>query len=46
MKKVTFTRQQLYELVWKEPLSTIAKKYMISDTGLKKICKRNEYPSA
>lgn len=44
MEKITFTRKGLYDLVWKEPLSRLAKKYKISDNGLRKICKRMNIP--
>ena len=44
MEKIQFTRQELYDLVWSEPLSRLAKKYLISDNGLKKICKRMNIP--
>jgi hypothetical protein len=44
MRKVTYTRKELYDLVWKEPLSRLAKKYKISDNGLRKICKRMNIP--
>mgnify|MGYP001030537041 CR=1 FL=1 len=44
MEQVTFTRKQLYDLVWTEPLSRLAKKYKISDNGLRKICKRMNIP--
>jgi hypothetical protein len=44
MEKVTLTRKQLYDLVWTEPLSRLAKKYKISDNGLRKICKRMNIP--
>ena len=33
-----FTRKELYDLVWSTPMTTIAKKYLISDVGLRKIC--------
>jgi len=39
MEQVTLTRKELYDLVWAEPLSRLAKKYKISDNGLRKICK-------
>jgi hypothetical protein len=35
-----FTRQELYELVWKRPLSTIAKEIGISGSALGKACRR------
>ncbi len=37
-------RQELYELVWTEPLSTLAPRLGISDVGLAKVCKRAEIP--
>ena len=44
MGKVTLTRKELYDLVWSEPLSRLAKKYKISDNGLRKICRRMNIP--
>jgi hypothetical protein len=44
MEKVILNRQELYNLVWHEPLSRLAKKYKISDNGLRKICKRMNIP--
>jgi hypothetical protein len=44
MEQVTLTRKELYDLVWTEPLSRLAKKYKISDNGLRKICKRMNIP--
>ena len=44
MKEVTFTRKELYDLVWSEPLIQLAKKYKISDNGLRKICIRMNIP--
>lgn len=44
MEQITLTRKELYDLVWKEPLSRLAKKYKISDNGLRKICKRMNIP--
>lgn len=43
MKK-TFTRQELYNLVWSEPMRDLAKKYEISDRGLAKACERTNVP--
>lgn len=40
MEKKTFTRTELYDLVWSELLLTISKKYNISDIELRKICSR------
>jgi hypothetical protein len=33
-----FERLSLYEEVWREPISRLAKKYALSDNGLRKIC--------
>jgi len=42
--KEKFTRQELYNLVWSEPMLTIAKRFAVSDTGLRKICLRRQIP--
>lgn len=39
-----FTRQQLYELVWSGPITTLAKSLSISDVGLAKACRRGDIP--
>lgn len=44
MKQEIFTREELHKLVWSEPMSSIAKKYEISDNGLRKICRRMNIP--
>lgn len=44
MDKVTLSRQELYDLVWEMPMLTIAKKYAISDVGLRKACLRMDIP--
>ncbi|WP_423382122.1 hypothetical protein [Burkholderia sp. LMG 32019] len=33
-----FERETLYEEIWSEPVSKVAKRYQISDVGLRKIC--------
>jgi len=38
------TRSELYELVWSEPMSTLAPKYGLSDVGMAKICSRLRVP--
>lgn len=45
MDTVKLTREQLYEMVWQEPMSTIAKRYKITDTGLRKACERMNIPT-
>ncbi|EDP97372.1 hypothetical protein U8527_03435 [Kordia algicida OT-1] len=44
MSKEKLTRKQLYDLVWSKPLTKLAKEYAISDTGLRKICKKHNIP--
>lgn len=44
MESVKFTRRELYDLVWKESMLKLSKKYAISDVGLRKICIRMEIP--
>jgi hypothetical protein len=44
MESIILTRSQLYDLVWKEPMLTLSKKYDISDVGLRKMCIRLNIP--
>ena len=44
MDSIKFTRQQLLDLVWSEPMFHIAQKYDISDVGLRKLCNRVGVP--
>jgi len=41
----TIERNELYEQVWKVPMTKLAKQYGISDVGLKKICKKLNVPT-
>lgn len=41
----TLTREELYELVWTEPMQTIAARFGISDVALKKRCVRMRIPT-
>jgi len=41
---VVFTREQLFEEAWNMPMTALAKKYGLSDVGLRKICKRLQVP--
>lgn len=43
-EKTQISRQELYNLVWSTPLSQLAKKYQISDNGLRKICIKLDIP--
>lgn len=44
MKEIKFTRKELYDLVWSEPLTAIAKKFETSDYVLRKACKDFNIP--
>ena len=44
MEEIKFTRKELYDLVWSSPLSVLAKKYNISDNGLRKNCIKMNIP--
>lgn len=39
-----FTREELYALVWSEPMSKLAKRFDLSDVGLAKACRRSNIP--
>lgn len=39
-----FSRQQLYDLVWSEPMYQLAKRYDISGRGLAKACAKSDIP--
>jgi hypothetical protein len=41
---IKITRKELYEQVWAEPVTKIARRYGFSDVWLAKICKRNNIP--
>lgn len=45
MSKQSFTRSELYDLVWSKPLRTLAQELGISDVGLKKVCRRHGIPT-
>lgn len=38
------TREDLYEAVWLEPMSKLAKRYGVSDVALAKVCRRHNVP--
>jgi hypothetical protein len=44
MDNVKLNRKELYDLVWSTPMTALAKKYLISDSGLRKICVKMEIP--
>lgn len=39
-----FTRQELYDLVWSEPMKNLAQRFGLSDVGLAKACKKANIP--
>jgi hypothetical protein len=39
-----YDRQKLYDEVWKEPITVVAKRYGVSDVAIHKICKRLNVP--
>jgi hypothetical protein len=43
-KSTTFKREMLYREIWEEPVTKVAKRYGLSDVGLRKICKRLSIP--
>jgi hypothetical protein len=40
----TFTRQELYDLIWSEPMIKVAAQYGISGNGLAKACRKADIP--
>lgn len=44
MKDIKLTRKELYDLIWAESMLSLAKKYAISDVGLRKKCMSLEIP--
>jgi hypothetical protein len=38
------SRRELYDRIWKEPMTKVAKEFGLSDRGLAKICERNGIP--
>jgi hypothetical protein len=43
-RTVTFTREELFQRVWSEPLLKLAAEIGVSDVGLAKACRRAEIP--
>ena len=44
MRTQAFTRQELYDRVWEEPVDRLAKELGISNVGLGKLCRRHTIP--
>lgn len=45
METRTYEREKLYKEIWAEPMTTVAKRYGISDVALRKHCKKLEIPT-
>lgn len=41
---ISLHRHELYEMIWSEPMSKLAKKYGLSDVWLAKVCKKYDIP--
>jgi hypothetical protein len=41
---ISLTREELYERVWSEPMSSLSPKFDLSDVGLAKICRKMRIP--
>lgn len=41
---IRLTREEIYRMVWELPMTEIAKKYIISDVGFRKLCLRLNVP--
>lgn len=44
MDEIVVHRNKLYDQVWKEPMSRLARQYNISDVGLAKVCRKLNVP--
>jgi hypothetical protein len=44
MEKNTLTRQELYDLVWSEPLTALSKRFSVKYTALRRICNEMKVP--
>lgn len=44
MEQISFTRKELYDLIWSSPLSQVAKTYNLTDNELRKRCKEFDIP--
>lgn len=44
MGKISFTRKELYDLIWAEPMSSLTKKYELTYAELRRICNDMSVP--
>jgi len=42
--KRTYTRKELYDMVWSTPIVKLAEQFDLSDRGLAKTCQRHQIP--
>ena len=42
--KITISREQLYDMVWSKPMSTLASEFGITDIALAKRCRKLNVP--
>ena len=45
MQTRTVMRNELYAMVWSNPMRRLAKEFGVSDAGLAKICRKNDIPT-
>lgn len=45
VERKEFARKELYDLVWSTPISKLAKRFGLSDVGLRKVCVKHEIPT-
>ena len=41
----TLTRSEIYEMVWKDPMTHVAKRFGVSDVALRKTCVKHSIPT-
>lgn len=41
----TYSRQELYDLVWSKPITHVAKEFFLSDVAVHKICRKHAIPT-
>lgn len=44
MRRNTYTRKELHEMVWRSPISSLAKQLNVSGYELRKVCKEVSIP--
>jgi hypothetical protein len=44
MDRTTWNREQLYEKVWDQPVTKVAKEFGVSDVAIAKVCRKLNIP--